>query len=287
MELEIRELTETFAKLVVSGVTPGFMNSLRRVLIADVPKMAIEDVEFHLGSIRDESGKEYESVSPLFDEVVAHRLGLVPIPTDLELFNFRDECTCEGEGCPSCMIMYRLNKKGPCTVYSGDLEPLGDSSFAIKDKLIPIVKLDKGQAILVYATAILGRGSEHAKWQPTCGIGYKYYPKIEINHDLCTFDVRACVDICPKNVLQIKNKKLVVGDNLEDCTLCKACEEVSGTRNKGDKGRRAIKVTGDETKIIFKFETDGALSAADAFRCALILLESKVDEFRKGVSKLV
>src|SRR5207247_1655611 len=76
-------------------------NALRRVLVADVPKMAIEDVEFHLGPIRAEDGKEYESVSPLFDEMIAHRLGLIPIPTDLGLYNRREGCpNCHGEGCP-------------------------------------------------------------------------------------------------------------------------------------------------------------------------------------------
>src|SRR5207247_10479697 len=79
---------------------PSFANAIRRVLIADVPKMAIEDVEFHLGPIRAEDGKEYESVSPLFDEMISHRLGLIPIPTDLGLYNRREDCpTGHGQRC--------------------------------------------------------------------------------------------------------------------------------------------------------------------------------------------
>ncbi len=52
--------------------------------------------------------------------------------------------------------MYSLNKRGPCEVYSGDMEPLGSPDFRIKDELIPIVKLGPGQALLVYASAELG-----------------------------------------------------------------------------------------------------------------------------------
>src|SRR6266571_693601 len=100
--------------------------------VADVAKSkAIEDVEFHLGTVQDESGKEYESLSPMFDEILSHRLGMVPIPTDLDLFVRRDKCTCGGEGCPSCTIMFVLNKKGPCTVYSGDLEPVADPKWRV------------------------------------------------------------------------------------------------------------------------------------------------------------
>ena len=141
MKLEFRELKETKAVIYVEGSTPATMNALRQILVADIPKMAIEHVEFHLGPIRDQDGREYESISPLFDEILSHRLGLVPIPTDLDFFSFRDQCECEGEGCPKCSIMYVLNKKGPCTVYSGDLEPVGDVSLKIKEDLIPLVKL--------------------------------------------------------------------------------------------------------------------------------------------------
>src|SRR5207302_184350 len=79
-------------RLLIEETEPSYANALRRVLVSDVPKMAIEDVEFHLGPIRAEDGKEYESVSPLFDEMIAHRLGLVPIPTDLGLYNRREDC---------------------------------------------------------------------------------------------------------------------------------------------------------------------------------------------------
>jgi DNA-directed RNA polymerase subunit D len=131
MEIEIVEMTETWAKFKVTNSNPEMVNALRRVLMVEIPKLAIDNVEFHLGPIMDEAGHEYESVSPLFDEIVAHRLGLVPIPTDLSLFVERSKCSCGGEGCPSCTILYLLDKKGPSDVYSGDLEPLGDSRFRV------------------------------------------------------------------------------------------------------------------------------------------------------------
>ena len=292
MKLKIQNLEDNYLKIVLSGIPPSFVNTLRRVLIADVPKMAIEDVEFHLGPIRDSDGKEYESISPLFDEIIAHRLGLIPIPTDLSIFKYRSECECSGEGCPNCTIMYNLNKKGPCTVYSGDLEPLGDSKFKIKEDLIPLVKLDKNQALLIYATAELGKGKDHAKWQVSSGVGYKNYPEIEVNSNLCK-DPEACgtlcIESCPRDILELKNKKIVVKNNLEECILCNSCVEACiQSQNTSGEGANesAIKIIPDEEKFIFKFETDGSITAKDAFEFTLNFLEEKFNDFRDQISKL-
>ena len=211
MQIEFLELTDTKATFVISGTAPYFVNALRRTLIADVPKMAIEDVEFHLGPIRDASGKEFESIFPIFDEMVAHRIGLLPIPTDLDVFTFREKCKCGGEGCPSCRIMYKLNKMGPCTVYSGDLEPLDDPKLAVKDDLIPIVKLTDGQAPLIYATAYLGTSSMHAKWQTCSGVGYRYMPIVDIDNKKCNGDGK-CVEKCPAQILKMDKKKVFLVD---------------------------------------------------------------------------
>src|SRR5438445_301774 len=106
--------------------------------------------------------------------------GIVPIPTDLALYNRREDCpTCHGEGCPNCTIIYSVNKRGPGIVTSGDLEPIGDAKLRPADQKIPIVKLGDGQAMLVYATAVLGNGKDHAKWQSTHGVGYRYYPTLK------------------------------------------------------------------------------------------------------------
>ncbi|MCJ2670598.1 MAG: DNA-directed RNA polymerase subunit D [Thermoplasmata archaeon] len=277
MKVDVLKLEDRYAELTLEDVDPNFANALRRTLVADIPKMAIEDVEFHLGPIRGEEGEESESVTPLFDEVIAHRLGLIPIPTDLELFTFRDQCKdCASEGCPNCTIMYSLNKKGPCTVYSGDLEPVGDSSLKVVDEKIPIVKLGGGQAMLVYATAILGTGKDHAKWQVAQGVGYKYFPVIEVDGDKCDF-CGVCAEVCPRDVFSVKKKKVEVKSPL-DCNFCMTCVE--------ECPKKCVSVEGDPTKIHFHFETDGSLKAADALRFALNSLAEKFESLGKKVYSL-
>jgi DNA-directed RNA polymerase subunit D len=275
MKLEDLKVEDSEARFIISGADSSFVNALRRTLMADVPKMAIEDVEFHLGTISDEEGKSFESTAPLFDEILAHRLSLIPIPTDLELFGFRKDCACKGEGCPNCSIMYSLNKKGPCTVYSGDLEPLGDDKFRVRDPLIPITRLTENEALLIYATAILGRGRDHAKWQPTQAVGYSNYPVITINKK-CDAKGR-CIERCPRGVFAKKEGKIVV-DNLENCSLCRTCVEVC------DNG--AITVSSDDTRFIFNFETDGSIAAKDALLYALKYLEDSFAQLRDAVGEM-
>ena len=60
--------------------------------------------------------------SALYDEMLAHRIGLVPLTTDLPSYKLRDECSCSGEGCMSCEVKLTLKKKGPCNVYASDFE---------------------------------------------------------------------------------------------------------------------------------------------------------------------
>lgn len=263
MKVDIVELKPKKAVLKIEGTRPYFVNSIRRIMLAELPKLAVKDVVI------------YDNTSPLFDEIISHRLGLVPIPTDLSLLTFRDECVCKGKGCPNCTVRYTLSKEGEGTVYSGDLQP-EEKSWAIKEDKIPIVELFNDQRLILEVEAVLGCGKDHAKWQPVQAPGYKYYPIVEIdqkNCDLC----KKCVEACPKNILEIKNNKLVVSD-IEKCTVCKSCTEICE--------KNAITVKGDENKFIFHFETDSSLTAKDVLRESAKILAEKYAEFGKLLKKL-
>ena len=278
MDIEIIEMAERKAKFILKNSSPAMANALRRTLLSDIPKMAIDKVEFHLGPIMYDD-KEYESVTPLFDEIIAHRLGMVPVPTDLNLFCPQSECVCGGEGCPNCTIMYSLNKIGPCTVLPGDLEPLGNPDLRVKDEFIPIVELTDGQAVLIYATAVMGTAKKHVKWQVANGVGYKYLPQIAIEEGMeSDEEVLECAALCPKKVFEVEDGKLVIKNPLE-CSLCRAC-----TDHLGEKG--GITVTGDDQNFFFKFETDGSLTAQQALDKAVEILADEAKDFKAQLDQL-
>ncbi|MDR1690954.1 MAG: DNA-directed RNA polymerase subunit D [Candidatus Methanoplasma sp.] len=265
MEIEIREMEDTRGSFILKNSSPAMANALRRTMLTDIPKMAIDKVEFHLGPIMVDD-KEYESVTPLFDEIVAHRLGMVPVPTDYDLFTFQKDCSCGGEGCPSCTIMYSLNKIGPCTVLSGDMVPLGNPDLAVKDQFIPIVELTDGQAVLIYATAVMGTAKEHVKWQAAFGVGYKYMPNVSIDESRAGDpDTLDCMRVCPRGVFEVKNGKLKVRDVL-NCGMCRECEVVS---------HGAVRLDPDETSFYFRYETDGSLTAKQVLDKAMDILSKQ------------
>ena len=269
MDIQILVMAERKCKFILKNSTPSMANALRRTMLSDIPKMAIDKVEFHLGPI-DVDGKEFESVTPLFDEIIAHRLGMVPIPTDLSLFNYQKDCVCGGEGCPSCSIMYLLKKSGPCTVYSGDMEPLGSPDLKVKDENIPIVELADRQSVLIYAHAVMGTASTHVKWQVANGVGYKYLPKVTIKNDISDEDsIKAVIKGCPKKVFEEDGGKLVVAREI-DCIFCDACKA---------NGREVITVEADDRNFVFKFETDGSLTAQQVLDKAVEVLSENAKAF--------
>jgi DNA-directed RNA polymerase subunit D len=141
--------------LKLKDVPLQYANALRRVCLNGVPVFAIDTVDV------------IENSSVLPDEGLAHRLGLIPLKTDLSRFNEPSKCDCQSEtGCSNCKVMLVLDSGDSDvtrTVLSNELSSEDDSITPTSDK-IPIVELAPGQRIKVECYARLGRGTEHAKW---------------------------------------------------------------------------------------------------------------------------
>ncbi len=280
MPVVLEQISPRSTRLELEGVTAAQANAIRRTLISDVPKLAIDDVEFHLGPIRDEAtGKDYDSSTSMFDEGVALRLGLLPIPTDLSQYRRKADCTCGGAGCAQCQVMFSIDRKGPCTVYAKDVVPLGDASLAILEPEVPIVRLGARQALLAYATAVVGTGREHAKWQVAHAVGVAPRPHVHIQRkegctDAC---LKRTATSCPVNILAFGDGKLSVTDEAKciDCLACvRTCEHGS------------IRIEPDEQRFFLRFETDGSLSAREALRYALKDLKRRFEELREAVQAI-
>ncbi len=141
--------------LKLKGIPLQYANALRRICLNGVPIFAIDTVDI------------IENTSVLPDEGLAHRLGLVPIKTDLARFNEPAKCDCQSEtGCSNCKVMLVLDTGDTDvtkTIFTDELTSEDDSIKPVSDK-IPIVQLAPGQRVKVECYAKLGRGREHAKW---------------------------------------------------------------------------------------------------------------------------
>ena len=139
----------------LKGIPLQYANALRRICLNGVPVFAIDTVDI------------IENSSVLPDEGLAHRLGLIPLKTDLSRFNEPSKCDCQSEsGCSNCRVMLVLDSGDSDvtrTILSNELSSEDDSIKPTSDK-ISIVQLTQGQRIKVECYARLGRGTEHAKW---------------------------------------------------------------------------------------------------------------------------
>jgi DNA-directed RNA polymerase subunit D len=153
--LEIISKDEHKMSLKLKGIPLQYANALRRICLNGVPIFAIDTVDI------------IENTSVLPDEGLAHRLGLVPIKTDLVRFNEPAKCDCQSEtGCSNCKVMLVLDTGDTDvtkTIFTDELTSEDDSIKPVSDK-IPIVQLAPGQRVKVECYAKLGRGREHAKW---------------------------------------------------------------------------------------------------------------------------
>ena len=264
VKIEVLEKNETNLRIIVKDADVPLMNALRRIALAEVPSMAVDEVVM------------IENSSILQDEIVAHRLGLTPLKTDLETYNLPEDCDCQSEfGCPQCRVTLTLDaesKEGTRTVYSGELISENPEIVPISDK-IPLIKLAKGQKVKLEAYARLGKGKNHAKWQPTVVCAYKYFPKIEILSKKCT-NCTQCVDICPKKVFTIEDEKVNVQDLLA-CNLCMDCVDACPTEPKG------IKVEWEKNAFIMNIESAGGLPPERILQEATKILEKQLKEFEE------
>jgi len=139
----------------LKGIPLQYANALRRICLNGVPVFAIELVDI------------IENSSVLADEGLAHRLGMIPIKTEVSRFVEPSKCECKSEtGCSNCRVMLVLDSQAEDsskTVLSNELTSEDEIIKPTSDK-IPIVQIAPGQKIKVEAYARLGRGTEHAKW---------------------------------------------------------------------------------------------------------------------------
>lgn len=280
------------------------VNAIRRAILADVPTLAVGFVDFTQGVNKDNQGEVVESVNALPDEVIAHRLAMVPIPTHPgEGIHFVDECpTCstlvkEDRGCMQCQVLYSLSARGPAdddeaefkTVYIGDMMTLSDQMFDIPEEFsrIPLTVLAKGQFLELYAFATYGRGRDHAKYAPAAAVTFvphRHAVLADKKAAATLFDL----DLSTSDGRKI-DEKLFTKGRIEDVDtvleLEKALHQVGpGTGRDGDFAE-AISFEKVPGAFVFSFEADGSLSPENVLSEAMRELADRFTGIQEDLAK--
>jgi len=209
----------------------SLINSIRRY-INQINILAVDEVEIS------------KNDSPLYDETIAHRVGLIPLKMESK-FNEKTKA------------ILKLKSKKEGYVYS---EEMAGNAKIVYGK-IPLTSLNKGQELIFTATAKLGKGVDHAKFSPGM-VYYRDIAKINIDKD-CPKEV---INNCPKKILKIKNEKVVV-EEPEKCDFCESCVDFCKKQ-----GKDSIRL--DSTKdLVVTIESFGQLDTKDVLNKSIETLK--------------
>ena len=240
--VEFIERGDDEARFLVRNLEPAFANGIRRAMVADVPTLSIDEV------------RVVENSSVMFDEQIAHRLGMVPLTTPPGEFDEDD------------VVTLAIDVEGPDTAYSGDLvssdglvEPATDG--------IPIIELKEDQRLEVEADAILDTGKSHAKHQGGVAVGYRHLQRVEVVGDRGEFED--------------EEPQVVRGVIEEDGELIPAETFDNDLTNRYD--GEEIEVHDVPNAFVFEVETDGSMSVDELVTEAVGTLRARADELESAV----
>eukprot|EP00980_Cylindrotheca_fusiformis_P029121 scaffold22733_cov214-Cylindrotheca_fusiformis.AAC.3 len=302
-------------KFILSDTDTSVANTLRRIMIAETPTLAIDLVEFS------------ENTTVLNDEYIAHRLGLIPIryqPADSikggdcnGAFLPHRECVCY-ERCPRCSVEFELDVSfdevnphraeeelmAPLTVSSQDLksnnENVRPAHFSseeeqeeAQDAGVAIVKMGPGQRLKLKAVARMGIAKEHSKWSPVAVATYRFWPVITINEEqvatLTMEQKQELVDVCPDRILEIDDVtgSIKASENAWDtATYTDDLEFFQNSLKKRKEDEDFVKCKQSTDRFIFSVESTGAMDADEIVMSALRVLKDRLNHLAQEVESL-
>ena len=257
MDIKVLKKDDTKVSFQISKINPSIANAIRRYILAYVPTMAIDEIEFK------------KNGSALYDEMLALRLGLTPLKTDLKSYKLWEGKEADRPHSAQYELKLTMKAEGPCTVYASDLKSQDPKVVPAIEKTI-ITKLLEGQEIELIATARLGQGKEHAKF--TAGLAiYRGIPQLTTTKDS---NVAAVLE----KLSEVVEKK-GTGLQIKDLTRWNEAHEDICEMN-------GIEVTSSTEDFIFTIESWGQLAPGEILTKAIEMFDSKINDFEASVKKL-
>ncbi len=239
-------------KFEIKDTTPAFANALRRS-ISGINILAVDFIEVK------------KNTSTMYNEILSHRIGLIPLTFKPGTYVETEKCKCNGVGCGKCTVKLVLKATGPANIYSSNIAST-DETVMPAERSILITRLAKEQEIEIEAVARLGNSKKHARWQAAIA-GYQYFPKIKMSDgcDLCG----VCIRKCQKRLLEeVKGGKKVELNEPYKCDLCNNCAKSC------PKGILAVE--GDPSRIIMAVESVSGLSPKEIVISAAESIKEKL-----------
>ncbi|KAN0130830.1 DNA-directed RNA polymerase, RBP11-like dimerization domain containing protein [Lactarius tabidus] len=265
MYIPLRMLKKDRMNFVLENVDLAFANSLRRVMMADIPTVAIDIVEF------------VTNTTVLPDEFIAHRLGMIPLVSNNcdEAIRYSRDCTCL-ESCQNCSIELLLsvacNENRTMEITSNHLDVVARGRYGWREEVDdgeeiarrsetfghPVGKNDPSAPpeLGVRCIAKKGIAKEHAKWSPCAAVSFEYDPHNRLRHTTYWFET----------------------DIKKEWPLSANAAEEEASRDD-----EPFDYTGKPQKFYFEVETDGSLGPQEVVMRGLTELQTKLANLILGL----
>ncbi|KAM7061392.1 DNA-directed RNA polymerases I and III subunit RPAC1 isoform 2-T2 [Acridotheres tristis] len=264
----IREEEDTLEFDMV-GIDAAIANAFRRILLAEVPTMAVEKVFV------------YNNTSIVQDEILAHRLGLIPIRADPRLFEYRNQGDQEGTEIDTLQFQLKIKcKRNPqAAKESSDPDELyfnhKDADFRPVHDDILIALLRPGQEIDVLMHCVKGIGKDHAKFSPVATASYRLLPDITLLQpieDEAAETLQKCFSPGVIEIQNINGKKVARVANARLDTFSREVFRHEGLKN-------LVRLARVRNHYIFSVESTGILPPDVLVSEAIKILMGKCQRF--------
>lgn len=234
----------------LSGVDVSVANGLRRIMIAEVPTLAIEDVVIH------------RNTTMFQDEYLAQRLGLIPL---------RTTCAPAVESARFSLRVCAGDDDREITSRDIVCETPGVQIVHSSEGGILLARLLPRQRLSLEATARVGTGKIHAKWSPVSTAKYRYEAEIVVQKPFLGHNAQKVLQMCPKNVFDVEDGHLVAA-RPQSCVFCGECTSREAQRLTGESN---IGVDSRSGTFLFTVESAGQFDAVDIVARAWEILIQK------------
>ncbi|WVR06373.1 hypothetical protein IAU60_003404 [Kwoniella sp. DSM 27419] len=292
----VQRLTPSTIEFDLVGVDASIANALRRVMIAEVPTIAIEEIYV------------WNNTSIMQDEVLCHRVGLVPLKIDPRSLKYRPSAHAQPHETDTVVfdISVRCDRrpgvdkseKDPkklyydSNVYTGMMKwaPSGDQGKKFKgkepgpvDKDILLVKLRPGQQVDLHCFARKGVGADHAKFSPVATASYRLLPHIILRGPIPQEHQEKFQKCFPEGVIAIERDQ--AGQN--QCVVKNPRKDtVSREVLRHPEFQDLVQLARIRDHFIFKVESTGQYQPQELVPEAIKILLGKISAVEAGLDKL-
>ncbi|KAJ3887742.1 DNA-directed RNA polymerase [Lentinula edodes] len=300
LTVRTHRLSQRSIEFDIIGIDASIANAFRRIMIAEVPTIAIDQVYI------------FDNTSVIHDEVLAHRIGLVPLnvdprtmdgwegegdtPTDRNTLEFRVNVQCSGKASTAGSANQNLSDE---KLYSNYLflskhfewNPAGEQLDKIKplpplgalNPDIVLAKLRPGQAVEMVLHARKGVGKDHAKWSPVATASYRLHPNVVITKPIRmerAEDFRACF---ADGVVVVDRKKGTVSISPTHMRNDTVSREVL----RDPEFRDSVELSRIRDHFIFEVESESAYRPEELLGEAIGVMRDKIARMREAAVALL